>query len=86
MSKLKLPVEMAVDQDEFQLAMTRHLGVTYSEVERQMCQLGFFSGNGDVHFCTQYPREGEEANDLSIAMHAFMLSNGYTSIRVYEDH
>lgn len=83
---LNLNVEFAVDQDDFQSEMVKHLGLTYQEVERQMCDLGFFSGNGDVHFCVAYPREGEEANDISIAMHDFMLSNGYDSIRVYEDN
>ena len=83
---LKLTVEFAVDQDHLHSEMVKHLGLSYQEVERQMYDLGFFCGNGDVHFCTTYPREGSEANDVSIAMHAFMMSNGYDSIRVYEDH
>lgn len=83
---LKLNVEFAVDQDDFQSEMVKHLNLTYQEVENQMIHLGFFQGNGDVHFRTQYPREGRDANDVSIAIHAFMLSNGYDSIRVYEDH
>lgn len=83
---LNLNVEFAVDQDDLQSEMVKHLDLTYQEVERQMCDLGFYQGNGDVHFCTKYPREGRDANDVSIAMHAFMLSNGYDSIRVYEDH
>ena len=83
---LNLNVEFAVDQDDLHSEMVKHLGLTYQEVERQMRDLGFFQGNGDVHFCTSYPREGSEANDVSIAMHAFMMSHGYKSIRVYEDH
>lgn len=86
MLNLNLTVEFAVDQDDLQSEMVKHLGLSYQEVERQMCDLGFFSGNGDVHFCTSHPREGSEANDVSIAMHAFMMSNGYKAIRVYEDH
>lgn len=83
---LNLNVECAVDQDDMHSEMVNHLGLSYREVERQMCDLGFFQGNGDVHFCTFYPREGSEANDVSKAMHSFMVANGYTSIRVYEDH
>lgn len=83
---LILPIEICVDQDDLHSAMVKHLGLSFREVESQMCDLGFFSGNGDVHFCTQFPREDADINDISIAMHAFMVSNGYTSIRVYEDH
>lgn len=83
---LNLAVEYALDQDDLHSEMVKHLGLTYQEVENQMHDLGFFQGNGDVYFCTSYPREGSEANDVSIAMHAFMMSHGYESIRVYEDH
>lgn len=82
---LNLGVSIAVDQDDFQSEMVKHLGLTYQEVEDQMCEIGFFKGNGDIVFDTRWPDEDED-NAVGKAMLDFMRENGYTTVRVYEDH
>ena len=81
---LKLDVELAVDQDDFHQACVEALGLTYQEVEDQMVELGFFQGNGDIIFNVNYPEDDD--NQVGNAMHKFLNSKGYQSIRVYEDH
>lgn len=82
---LNLSVSIAVCQDEFQSEMVKHLGLTYQQVEDQMCEIGFYKGNGDIVFDTRWPDE-DCTNDVGRAMLAFMRENGYQTIRVYEDH
>lgn len=82
---LHLDVEMAVDQNDFQWAMAKHLELTHSQVEDQMVELGFFKGNGDIVFDVRWP-EDDLINAVGVAMHEYMRKHNYGSIRVYEDH
>lgn len=82
---MNLSVDMCVEQGDFASEVAKKLDISYGEVESQMCDLGFYQGNGDVTFSLAYPDE-EEINAVGAAMIAYMREMNYPTIRVYEDH
>lgn len=78
---LDLAYNIAIEQSDLELAISRQLGLSYDEAEEFMCSIGCYQGNGP-----SWVDLDDEGGDTMKAVQAWMRKNNFTTIMVYEDH